>query len=72
MNICKKQTHREHAVAKEKGSEGGKEWELGINRCKLLYIGWINKILLYNTRNYIQYPVLKIIVEKNMKKNIYV
>ena len=30
-----------------------------------------NKILLHSTRNYVQYPVLKIIVEKNVKKNIY-
>ena len=32
--------------------------EFGISSCKLLYIGWINKVLLYRTRNYIQYPVL--------------
>ena len=33
------------------------EWEFGINRCKLLYVGWINnKVLLYNTANYIQSP----------------
>ena len=33
---------------------GGKDWEFGISRCKLLYIGWINhKVLLYNTGNYI-------------------
>ena len=45
-------------VAKE-GGEGGKDWEFGISRCKLLYIGWINnKVLLYNTGNYIQYPVI--------------
>ena len=35
-----------------------KKWESGISRDKLLYTGWIdNKILLYSTRNYIQYPV---------------
>ena len=35
------------------------EWEFGVSRCKLLYIEWINnKILLYSTRNYIQYPVV--------------
>ena len=38
---------------------GGKNWESRIRRCKLLYIGWINnKILLYSTGNYIQYPVI--------------
>ena len=25
-------------VVKEKGAEGGKDWELRISRCKLLYI----------------------------------
>ena len=38
---------------------GGKDWELGISRYKLLYIGWINnKVLLYSTGNCIQYPVI--------------
>ena len=37
---------------------GGMDWEVGISRCKLLYIGQINnKVLLYSTGNYIQYPV---------------
>ena len=32
---------------------------------------WIsNKVLLYSTGNYIQYPVI-IIMERNMKKNVY-
>ena len=36
------------------------DWEFGISRCKLLYIEWINnKVLLYSTGNYIQYPVMK-------------
>ena len=34
-------------------------WEFGDGRCKLLYIGWINnKVLLYSTGHYIQYPVI--------------
>ena len=34
----------------------GVEWEVGVSRCKLLYIEWINsKALLYRTDNYIQY-----------------
>ena len=38
---------------------GEKDWEFGTSRCTLLYTGWINnKILLYSTGNYIQYPVL--------------
>ena len=38
---------------------GGLDWEFGISRCKLLYTEWINnKVLLYSTGNYIQYPVI--------------
>ena len=33
------------------------DWELGISRYKLFYIRWINKVLLYSTGNYIQYPM---------------
>ena len=35
------------------------DWEFGVSRCKLLHIEWINnKVLLYSTGNYIQYPVI--------------
>ena len=52
MNLStnQKQTHRESrfVVAKGVGPGGGKDWEFGISRCKLLYIEWINnKVLLY-------------------------
>ena len=46
-------------VAKREAIGRGKDWEFGISRCKLLYIEWINnKVLLYSTGNYIQYPVI--------------
>ena len=47
-------------VAKAGGvAWGGMDWEFGISRCKLLYIEWINnKVLLYSTGNYTQYPVI--------------
>ena len=46
-------------VAKREGAGGGMEWEVGVSRCKLLYAGWINnKVLLYSTENYIQYPMI--------------
>ena len=46
-------------VAKEGGGGGRLDWEFRISRCKLLYIEWIsNKVLLYSTGNYIQYPVI--------------
>ena len=42
----------------EKGS-GGMEWEVRVSRCKLLRVEWINnKIQLYSTKNYIQYPMI--------------
>ena len=46
-------------VAKGEGVGGEMEREVGVSRCKLLYTGWIsNKVLLYSTENYIQYPVI--------------
>ena len=45
-------------VAKGEGREGGMDWEFGISGGRLLYIGWIKKVLLYGTGNYIQYPVI--------------
>ena len=48
----------------------GKEldWLSGISRCKLLYTGWVNnKVILCNTQNSIEYPVINII-EMNFLK----
>ena len=60
-------------VAKGKGSRGGMDWEFGISRCKLLYIEWINnKVLLYSTGNYIQYPVINHNGKEYEKECIYV
>ena len=30
----------------------------GVSRCKILYTGWINKVLLDSMENNIQYPVI--------------
>ena len=54
------QRHREQIVV-PRGKEGAGRTDsvFGISRCKLLYIGWINKkVLLRNTRNHIQLPVI--------------
>ena len=48
----------------------GMDWELGINRCKLLPLEWIsNRILLYSTGNY----VWSLVMEPGnvRKKNAY-
>ena len=64
MNISakQKQTHRHREQTcgfQRRGGGGGMDWEFEISRCKLLYIEWINNmVLLYSTGNYIQYPVI--------------
>ena len=53
-------------VAKGEWGGGGMDWEFGVSRCKLLHIEWINnKVLLYSTGNYIQYPGINQDVEIN-------
>ena len=60
-------------VAKGEGVGGGMEWELGVSRRKLLYTEWINnKVLLYSTENYIQYPMINNNGKEYKKECIYV
>ena len=57
-------------VAKVEGL-GGLEWEVGVSRCKLLCIEWINnKVLLYSTENYIQYPMINHNEKEYFKKRM--
>jgi len=52
-------------VAKERG----RDWEFGVNRCKLLPLEWINNgILLYSTGNYVWSNVMEHVdvTEKNV------
>ena len=61
MNLSMKQTHRhrEQTCGCQEGGKVGRDG-LGVwdSRCKLLYIEWINnKVLLYSTEKYIQYPM---------------
>ena len=59
------------ATGEERWGKDG--WEFGLNRCKLLHIGWINnKVLLYSTGNYIQYPVIKHNGKEYKKECLYV
>ena len=43
-----------------KGERVGEDmdWKFQISRCKLVFIEWINKVLLYSTGNYIQYHII--------------
>ena len=48
------------------------EWEVGASRCKLLYTEQINnKVLLYSTGNYIQYPMINHNGREYTKQCIY-
>ena len=65
-----KQTHghREQTCACQ--GEEGREWDVRVSRCKLLYLEWIkNKVLLCGIGNYMQSPG-KIMIENIFKKNV--
>ena len=60
-------------VAKGEVGGGGRDWEFGVSRCKLLHIGWIkNKALHYSTGNNIQYPGINHNGKEYKKECIYV
>ena len=64
MNLPVKHTQTtniEISLVVAKGAEvgGGTEWEVGVSRCKLLCVEWINtKVLLCSTENYVHYPMI--------------
>ena len=48
------------------------DWEFGVSGCERSYIVWINnKVLLYDTGNYIHYPVINHNGKKNERERIY-
>ena len=53
------------------GAAEGWIGSLGINRCKQLYIKWINKALLYSTENCTQYLVINHNEKEYEKQCIY-
>ena len=50
---------------------GGREWEAGVSRCKLLDMEWINEVLLYSTGTYMVYPVINHNRNKYEKGYVY-
>ena len=52
--------HKEQSCGCQRRGTGGRmEWEVGVSSSELLYIEWINTtVLLYNTENCIQYPLI--------------
>ena len=72
LSMKQKRTHRHREQTCSCGGWGGLEWEFGVSRCKLLYIGWINnRVLLYSTGNSIQYPEIKHNGKEYKKECIY-
>ena len=64
LSMRQKQTqrHRKEACGCQRGRRmrEGMDWEFGVSRCKLLHIEQLgNKVLLYSSENYIQYPEIK-------------
>ena len=62
LSVKQKETQTQRIdlqLPKDRKDRVGIDWEFGISRCKLLYVGWINnKRLLYSTRNCIHYFVI--------------
>ena len=52
------------------GVGAGMEWEVGVLKCKLLWIN--NKVLLNSTENYSQYHMISPNGKEYLKKNIYI
>ena len=49
----------ENTVVAEGQAGGGRtDREFGVGRCKLVHLELINKVLMYSTGNYIEYPVI--------------
>ena len=66
------QTSRTDLWWTREGSRGI-NWIFAVSRCKLLYKRWkSNKVLLWSTRNYIQYPVINHNGKEWKKEYIYV
>jgi len=55
--FCRKETHglgEQTCGSQGGGGRSGMDWELGVNRCKLLHLDWISsEILLDSMGNYI-------------------
>ena len=62
MNLSTKYrlTDMENRLVVGEGWRERVELRFGIGRFKLLHLEWINKVPLYSTGNYIQYPVINL------------
>ena len=74
LSMKQKQTHRcrEQACGCQGGGRG-RDWEFGVSRGRPLHTEWIsNKVLLYSTGNYIQYPLINHNGKEYEKECIYI
>ena len=53
-------------LSRVKEGGGGEDWEFGICRCKLVYIGLINKVLIAHR------TIFNIVINYKGKKGIYI
>ena len=59
-------------VTRGEGAGGGVEWEVGVSRCMILYMEWVNnKDLLYRTGNYTQYLQITYNAKGSEKEYVY-
>ena len=60
-------------IAKGEGKGSGTDWEVDVNRCKLLHLEWIsNEVLLHSTGNYNQSLGIDHDGRSHKKRYIYV
>ena len=59
-------------VSREEGLGKELDWEVGVSRCILLYINWINTKSNCTAQQTIFNILWQTIMEKKMKKNIYI
>ena len=72
MNLSteKKIMDLENRLVVAKGRGSGMDWELGVNRCRLLPLEWIsNEILLRSTGNYVWLLMME--HDNVRKKNVH-
>ena len=59
LNLSTQQKTDSEIILMGEGWEKRMDWESEVGRCKLLHLEWINnKVLMYSTESYIQYPVI--------------
>ena len=61
------------SLPRGRAARGGKHWGLGISRCRLFQVEWVNiTVLLHSPGNYSQYPVISHNRKAYENKHLYV